>query len=41
VRHLECIPRTAVKDIIAVDRPVGSEETMKMVTKIGPKVPTL
>jgi hypothetical protein len=41
VRHFEAIPRTAVKDIVSVDRPVESEETIKIATKIGPKIPFL
>jgi len=41
VRHFEVIPRTAVKDLVALDRPVANEETMKVATKIGPCAPVL
>jgi len=41
VRHFEAIPRTAIKDLVSVSRPNGSEETMKIATKIGPVAPVL
>ena len=41
VRHFEVIPRTAIKDLVALDRPNPSEETIKMATKIGPTAPVL
>lgn len=41
VRHFEVIPRTAVKDLVALDRPIPNDETIKMATKIGPCAPVL
>lgn len=41
VRHFEAIPRTAIKDLVAVSRPNGSEETIKIATKLGPCAPVL
>lgn len=41
VRHFEAIPRTAIKDLVAVSRPNGSEETIKIATKLGPAAPVL
>ena len=39
IRHLECVPRTAIKDIVAVARPTANEESLKVATKIGPMAP--
>ena len=41
VRHFEAVPRTAIKDIVACDRPVENEESVKIATKMGPKIPLL
>ena len=41
VRHFECVPRTALKDLVAVARPVHSEESLKVASRLGPQVPNL
>jgi hypothetical protein len=41
VRHFECVPRTALKDLVSVARPTHSEESLKVASRIGPNVPTM
>lgn len=41
VRHLECVPRNALRDIISVDRPVPNEESIKAASQAGPVMPSL
>jgi hypothetical protein len=41
VRHFECVPRTALKDLVSTARPQHSEESLKVASRMGPAVPTL
>lgn len=41
VRHFECVPRTALKDLLTVARPYSNEESLKVASRIGPVVPVM
>lgn len=41
VRHFECVPRTAIKDLMSLHRPAHNEEALKLASRLGPVVPNM